>query len=102
MDGVVVEQKKAEHVRGDCVDAAVLERQLDFCEHLFHFDSCICTLLFDKYKKGYNRRLIEYGHLVLGTRSAAKFEQVPSSSILLLHFKLPESYDGANQTSLYN
>ena len=28
MDGVVVEQKKAEHVRGDCVDAAVLERQL--------------------------------------------------------------------------
>ena len=50
-----------------------------FCEHLFHFDSCICTLLFDKYKKGYNRRLIEYSHLVLGTRSAAKFEQVPSS-----------------------
>ena len=75
MNGVVVEQKKAEHVRGDCVDAAVLERQL-----LFHFDSCICTLLFDKYKKGYNRRLIEYGHLVLGTRSAAKFEQVPSSN----------------------
>ena len=31
-------------------------------------------------KKGYNRRLIEYGHLVLGTRSAAKFEQVPSSN----------------------
>ena len=30
MDGVVVEQKKAEHVRGDCVDAAVLERQLSF------------------------------------------------------------------------
>ena len=51
-----------------------------FCEHLFHFDSCICTLLFDKYKKGYNRRLIEYGHLVLGTRSAAKFEQVPRST----------------------
>ena len=51
-----------------------------FCEHLFHFDSCICTLLFDKYKKGYNRRLIEYGHLVLGTRSAAKFEQVPRSN----------------------
>ena len=25
MDGVVVEQKKVEHVRGDCVDAAVLE-----------------------------------------------------------------------------
>ena len=37
-------------------------------------------LAFDKYKKGYNRRLIEYGHLVLGTRSAAKFEQVPSSN----------------------
>ena len=36
-------------------------------------------LAFDKYKKGYNQRLIEYGHLVLGTRSAAKFEQVPSS-----------------------
>ena len=37
-------------------------------------------LAFDKYKKGYNRRLIEYSHLVLGTRSAAKFEKVPSTS----------------------
>ena len=33
-----------------------------------------------EYKKGYNWRLIEYGHLVLGTRSAAKFEQVPRST----------------------
>ena len=76
MDGVVVEQKEAEHVRGDCVNALTTW----FCEHLFHFDSCICTLLFDKYKKGYNPRLIEYSRLVLGTRSAAKFEQVPRSS----------------------
>ena len=35
MDGVVVEQKKAEHVRGDCVDAAVLERQLVFVNICF-------------------------------------------------------------------
>ena len=35
MDGVVVEQKKAEHVRGDCVDAAVLERQLGFVNICF-------------------------------------------------------------------
>ena len=59
------------------------------CEHLdmsvimwiFSIDSCICILLFKKTKKkGYNRRLIGYSHLVLGTRSAAKFEQVPSTS----------------------
>ena len=31
-------------------------------------------------RKGYNRRLIEYSHLVLVTRSAAKFEKVPSTS----------------------
>ena len=35
MNGVVVEQKKAEHVRGDCVDAAVLERQLGFVNICF-------------------------------------------------------------------
>ena len=35
MDGVVVEQKKVEHVRGDCVDAAVLERQLGFVNICF-------------------------------------------------------------------
>ena len=35
MDGVVVEQKKAEHVRGDCVDTAVLERQLGFVNICF-------------------------------------------------------------------
>ena len=35
MDGVVVEQKKAKHVRGDCVDAAVLERQLGFLNICF-------------------------------------------------------------------
>ena len=59
------------------------------CEHLdmsvimwiFSIDSCICILLFKKTKKkGYNWRLIGYSHLVLGTRSAAKFDQVPSTS----------------------
>ena len=35
MDGVVVERKKPEHVRGDCVDAAVLERQLGFVNICF-------------------------------------------------------------------
>ena len=35
MDGVVVEQKKAKHVRGDCVDAAVLERLLGFVNFCF-------------------------------------------------------------------
>ena len=35
MDGVVVEQTKAEHVRGDCVDAAVLEIQLGFVNICF-------------------------------------------------------------------
>ena len=34
-----------------------------------------CSLI--KIQKGYNRRLIEYSHLVLVTQSAAKFEQVP-------------------------
>ena len=35
MNGVVVVQKKVEHVRGDCVDAAVLERQLGFVNICF-------------------------------------------------------------------
>ena len=35
MDGVVVEQKKAEYVRGDCVNAAVLERHLGFVNICF-------------------------------------------------------------------
>ena len=35
MNRVVVEQKKAEHVRGDCVDVAVLERQLGFVNICF-------------------------------------------------------------------
>ena len=35
MNGVVVEQTKAEHVRGDCVDAAVLESQLGFVNICF-------------------------------------------------------------------
>ena len=41
---------------------------------------CICIMLYNKDKKGYNRRLIWYSYLVLGTRSAAKFEKVPSTS----------------------
>ena len=42
---------------------------------------CICIMLYNKDKKGYNRRLIWYSYLVLGTRSAAKFEKVPSTSL---------------------
>ena len=80
MEGVVVEQKKAEHVRGDRVDAALLERQLGFVNICFILTPVFVPCLFDKYKKGYNRRLIEYGQLVLGTRWAAKFEQVPRST----------------------
>ena len=79
MDGVVVEQKKAEHDRGDCVDAAVLERQLGFVNICFILTPVFVPCFLIK-KKGYNWRLIEYGHLVLGTRSAAKFEQVPRSN----------------------
>ena len=45
---------------------------------------CICIMLYNKDKKGYNRRLIWYSYLVLGTRSAAKFEKVPSTSKLSL------------------
>ena len=52
-------------------------------------------LAFDKYKKGYNRRLIEYGHLVLGTRSASKFEQVPRST----HYYLGQQEDGGQLKS---
>ena len=52
MDGVVVEQEKTEHVRGDCVDAAVLERQLGFVNICFILTPVfVCTLLFYKYKK---------------------------------------------------
>ena len=52
MDGVVVEQTKAEHVRGDCVDAAVLERQLGFVNICFILTPVfVRTLLFYKYKK---------------------------------------------------
>ena len=38
-------------------------------------------------RKGYNWRLLEYSHLVLITRSAAKFEKVPSTNkhMILLH-----------------
>ena len=57
-------------------------------------------LAFDKYKKGYNRRLIEYGHLVLGTRSAAKFEQVPSSSRYPLDRYDYKSTCGANKNAM--
>ena len=35
MDGVVVGQTKAVHVRGDCVNAAVLQRQLGFVNICF-------------------------------------------------------------------
>ena len=38
-------------------------------------------MLYNKDKKGYNWRLIGYSYLVLGTRSEAKFEKVPSTSI---------------------
>ena len=81
MDGGVVEQKKAEHVRGDCVDAAVLERQLGFVNICFILTPVFVPCFLINIKKGYNRRLIEYSHLVLGTRSAVKFEQVPSTMI---------------------
>ena len=57
-------------------------------------------LAFDKYKKGYNQRLIEYGHLVLGTRSAAKFEQVPSSSFYASFH--PEILKSASCLELYS
>ena len=67
-----------------------------FCEHwtlafASHHVDIRCKLtplylaLWSKYRKGYNWRLIEYSHLVLGTRSAVKFEQVPSTSIHPLH-----------------
>ena len=57
------------------------------CEHLYlsvimWSDSFKCILLYNRDKeKGYNRRLIWYSYLVLGTRSAAKFEKVPSTSL---------------------
>ena len=51
------------------------------CGDVLQIYSCICILLFKKAKKkGYNQRLIVFSYLVLGTRSAAKFEQVPSTS----------------------
>ena len=53
MDGVVVEQKKAEHVRGDCVDAAVLERQLGFVNICFILTPVFgpCFLINIKHRK---------------------------------------------------
>ena len=51
-----------------------------FVSHFVRFGSFKCILLY-KIRKGYNRRLIGYSYLVLGTRSAAKFEKVPSTSL---------------------
>ena len=45
----------------------------------------VCSMI--KIKKRLNRRLIEYSHMVLGTRSAAKFEKVPSTSAHLIEAK---------------
>ena len=48
---------------------------------LYLWQCCICIMLYNKDKKGYDGRLIWYSYLVLGTRSAAKFEKVPSTSL---------------------
>ena len=47
---------------------------------LYLWQCCICIMLYNKDKKGYDGRLIWYSYLVLGTRSAAKFEKVPSTN----------------------
>ena len=42
----------------------------------------MCILLDNKDKKGDNGRLIGYSYLVIGTRSAGKFETVPSTNYM--------------------
>ena len=48
---------------------------------LYLWQCCICIMLYNKDKKGYDGRLIWYSYLVLGTRSAAKFPALVSQPL---------------------